>query len=303
MITGFCALQAFLQARIDGEGAEEYVDVHQEFARDEIPFLHNTPTGAPYERSEFEVVEGPLWPDGQMRFKVRLFAQNGQTVVEQFFQMDRVDRGLSYEDQTEGSDGSDMPGTTVNGQAVPVPYSLFDGEVTLYMTYPWRAEYSDDEGSRFNLINFPPFSGTSSRERSAAGPRSGQERLPTGPGSGRRPGTGPEHPIQPRFRSHRSGDGERRRDPGPADGRDDRPEQLRVGCAADGGRGRPLVRAPDTPVRARPPPRVVGTDPGNRVHRSEGELRARGGVGSTNRGLHRVPHPVTATGSTEGEAG
>ena len=152
-------LEPFLQARIEGKGAEEYVDVHQEFARDEIPFLYTTPTGAPYERSEFEVVEGPLWPDGRMRFKVRLFAENSQTVVEQFFQMDRVDRGLWYEDQTEGSDGSDRPGTTVNGQAVPVPYSLFDGEVTLFMTYPWRADYSDDEGSRFNLINFPPFSG------------------------------------------------------------------------------------------------------------------------------------------------
>ena len=145
-------LEAFLQARIDGEGAEEYVDVQQEF-RDEIPFLYATPTGAPYERSEFEVVEGPLWPDGRMRFKVRLFAENGQTVVEQFFQMDHVDRGLWYEETTGGSDGSEGPGTTVNGQVVSVPYSLFDGEVTLSMTYPWHAEYSDDEASRFNLTS------------------------------------------------------------------------------------------------------------------------------------------------------
>jgi hypothetical protein len=145
-------LEAFLQARIDGEGAGEYVDAQAPWG-DEIPFLYATPTGAPYERSEFEVAEGPLWPDGRMRFKVRLFAENGQTVVEQSFQMDRVDRGLWYEDETDGSDGSGGPGTTVNGQDVPVPYSLFDGQVTLSMTYPWHAEFSDDEGSRFNLIS------------------------------------------------------------------------------------------------------------------------------------------------------
>ena len=151
-------LEAFLQARIDGEGAGEYVDAHASwwdeypflYGGDEIPFLYATPTGAPYERSEFEVAEGPLWPDGRMRFRVRLFAENGQTVVEQFFQMDGVDRGLWYEDQSDGSDG---PGTTVNGQNVPVPYSVFDGEVTLSMAYPWHAEFSDDEGSRFNLVS------------------------------------------------------------------------------------------------------------------------------------------------------
>jgi hypothetical protein len=146
-------LEAFLQARNDGEGAGEYVDT-QALGGKTIPFAYATPTGASYERSEFEVVEGPLWPDGRMRFKVRLFAENGQTVVEQFFQMDHVDRGLWYEDQTVGSDGSDGPGTTVNGQVVAVPYSLFDGEVTLHMTYPWRAmplDDPDDESSRFSL--------------------------------------------------------------------------------------------------------------------------------------------------------
>jgi hypothetical protein len=148
-------LEAFLQARIDGEGAGEYVDT-QALGGKKIPFLYATPIGASYERSEFEVVEGPLWPNGRTRFKVRLFAEDGQTVVEQFFQMDHVDRGLWYEDQTGGSDGSDGPGTTVNGQVVPVPYSLFDGEVTLHMTYPWRAmplDDPDDESSRFSLWN------------------------------------------------------------------------------------------------------------------------------------------------------
>jgi hypothetical protein len=148
-------LEAFLQARIDGEGAEGYVDTLA-LDGDEIPFLYATPTGAPYERSEFEVAEGPLWPDGRMRFKVRLFAEDGQTVVEQFFRMDRPEWGLWYEEQTGGPDGSEGPGTTVNGRAVPVPYSVFDGEVTLHMTYPWRAEPLDDpndQGSRFNLLN------------------------------------------------------------------------------------------------------------------------------------------------------
>ena len=80
-----------------------------------------------------------------MRFKVRLFAEGGDTVVEQFFRMEVLALGLWYEDDPES------PGTTVNGQDVPVPNSLFGGDVTFQMVPPWIAEASD-EASRFNLM-------------------------------------------------------------------------------------------------------------------------------------------------------
>jgi hypothetical protein len=82
-------LEEFLQARIEGEGAERHVDVAAESARGEIwwnqpqpgdiPLLYSTTTGAPYERFEFEGVAGPMWPDGEMQLQVRLFAQTRRT--------------------------------------------------------------------------------------------------------------------------------------------------------------------------------------------------------------------------------
>ena len=43
------------------------------------------------------MVQGPVWPNGWMEFKVRLFAE-GETVVEQSFHVDRQDGqlGLVY---------------------------------------------------------------------------------------------------------------------------------------------------------------------------------------------------------------
>jgi hypothetical protein len=143
-------LEAFLQARIDGEGAEAYVDtLALDGDGDAIPFLNATPSMAPYERSEFEVLEGPSWPYGEMRFKVRLFAAGGATVVEQFLRLDRHERGLWYEDETGARyDGSNRPGTTVNGQVVPVQYDFPAGGLTLHLTYPWTGFA---EGSKFYL--------------------------------------------------------------------------------------------------------------------------------------------------------
>lgn len=132
---GRALAEAFMQARIAGEGAEQHVDARA-VTGDDIPFLYATSAGAPYERSELEVVD-VLWPDGRTRVKVRLFAADGKTVVEQFFRLARPELGLWYEDETGGPDGSVGPGTTVNGRVGPVPYSLFGGEVTLDLTYPW----------------------------------------------------------------------------------------------------------------------------------------------------------------------
>ena len=137
-------LEGFLQARIDGAGAEEYVDTSALDA-DGLPFLYAAPNGAPYERAEFDVVESPLWPDGRMRFEVRLFADGGATVVEQVFRMDSPALGLWYDDEP------DLPGTTVNGQDVPVPTSVFGGDVTFQMIPPWVSQGSDDS-SQYNLM-------------------------------------------------------------------------------------------------------------------------------------------------------
>jgi hypothetical protein len=78
-------LDAFLQARIDGHGAERYVDVvSDEGMAQEVPLLYATATGARYTRYEHQVVEGPMWPDALTRVRVRLFGDGG-TAVEQTF--------------------------------------------------------------------------------------------------------------------------------------------------------------------------------------------------------------------------
>jgi hypothetical protein len=126
-------LEDFLQARIDGEGAEELADFpnYDEVERidREIPLLYATSSGAPYQRSEFELVDGPTWPRGGMQFDVRLFAENDETVVEQALSLDRYETGrmqIRYGEQA----------TTENGTAVPEEYSLLDGEVTYRAAAP-----------------------------------------------------------------------------------------------------------------------------------------------------------------------
>jgi len=127
-------LQAFLRARVDGEGAEQYLLTEPGPSADtEVPLLYATTGGEPYQRSEMERLQGPVWPNGWMEYKVRLFAE-GETVVEQYFHVVRHENGelgLLY-----GQASPDAP-TIENGQAVPVPYSLLDGEVTFDAAPPW----------------------------------------------------------------------------------------------------------------------------------------------------------------------
>jgi hypothetical protein len=79
-------LEPFLQARIAGEGAEQHLDLSDDFPQP--GFLYSTSTGAPYEQAEFEVASRQEWPGYGIELTVRMFAEGGQTVVEQPFWMD-----------------------------------------------------------------------------------------------------------------------------------------------------------------------------------------------------------------------
>ena len=133
-------LEPFLQARVDGEGAEEYLPSPEEA---DVPLLYATTSGAPYERFEYELVEGPVWPEGWMGFEVRLFAEGRETVVEQPFFLDRVgvDGRLELDYQSAESFTS-HPWTTENGEAVPLPYEFLDGEVTFDAAPPWEPSWA-----------------------------------------------------------------------------------------------------------------------------------------------------------------
>jgi hypothetical protein len=130
-------LRAFLGAREDGQGAEEYLhpaEADEPASPDEeVPLLYATTGGSPYERSEIKRVQGPEWPTGSFEVQVRLFAEDGTTVEQIFAVVGQEDGrlGLMY-----GSPTEPIP-TTENGQAVPVPYSILDGEVTFAAAPPW----------------------------------------------------------------------------------------------------------------------------------------------------------------------
>jgi len=136
-------LAEFLRARIAGEGADGLVDIgYDPFADQrvdrEIPLLYTTSTGASYERSEFEIVDGPVWPTGRTQARVRLFADDGSTVVEQTLSLERneMDRLRLVYDFVLDADGRPAPATTENGDDVPVEYGFLDGQVTYRTTFP-----------------------------------------------------------------------------------------------------------------------------------------------------------------------
>ena len=159
-------LVEFLAARIAGEGAEGYVDVYDDWpVVREVPLLYATTSGAPYERFEFERVDGPGWPYvGYITFSVRLFADDGATVVEQEI-YSHWDGGRSA--GIEGGLAMERPATTENGQTVPVPYYFFDDEVVAWVPGPWWSDYWGDEQARF--IDFSdPVAGDPVAERECA---------------------------------------------------------------------------------------------------------------------------------------
>ena len=123
-------LNSFIQTRIAGEGAQQYLAVPEA----EVPLLYATTSGAPYERGEFEQMRPIEWPRGSQAFEVRLFG--GDSVVEQlfFFTPEPRPMGLGY---LRGAFGSDLAPTTEDGQPVAQAWNAFDGEVTLQVAHPW----------------------------------------------------------------------------------------------------------------------------------------------------------------------
>ena len=120
-VTG--VVEDVLQARVDGEGAE---DVAQ-FTWADAPLRYFASDGSSYDRFDYQL-HGPLWPWGTFNLTVRLYA--GDTVVSQKFGVEDGGNGrvrLEYEPRS----------TTVNGQGLPEPYDILDGEVAFGVAPPW----------------------------------------------------------------------------------------------------------------------------------------------------------------------
>lgn len=133
-VTAVTALvENFLQARIDGQGAEALVYSTAEAT--DIPLLYTTTTGSRYARYEIELVRGPLWAAGYMDFDIRLFADGGQTVVEQ---------EMRWVYWSPGVPTLWASRTTENGQPVTVRYGFLDGMATAFATYPWERSCGQD---------------------------------------------------------------------------------------------------------------------------------------------------------------
>ena len=74
-------LEAFLSARVAGEGAEAYLTEGYWRPRPTVPLLYATTEGHPYEGFEIVSTEGPRWPAGVYSVTVRLFARGGDDIV------------------------------------------------------------------------------------------------------------------------------------------------------------------------------------------------------------------------------
>ena len=282
-------LEGFLDARVDGAGAGDYVHPYEEEGPpppdQEVPLLYATTGGTPYERYEIERVQGPVWPTGWSEFEVRLFAEDG-TVVEQSFVVVRQDGRLGV---VYGSQSGPRIPTTENGQAVPVPYSLLDGEVTFAAAPPWSPTSLDRTSTtlggvgRGAAVQFTRFTIT-------ADPRTGMgcEAGPPAADAGalvRSIRSNPDLEATAPVAVSVGGIDALRMDvlaPG-------RPE---VGdLRAHGPRATPAHarRGADARVSARPSRRDVGADPGRRDQRSPLAVRACGEGGDDRPGLLRVP--------------
>ena len=133
-------LTGFVEARVAGEGAEQYLnDEYGLTLGDDIPLLYATTSGINYNSWAFDQVIGYEWPYGLTAFKVRMYA--GDRVVEQliFWSAEDSPQELAY---VPDGFGTDIAPTTEDGQPVARPYSAFDGEVTLHVAHPWVFRYA-----------------------------------------------------------------------------------------------------------------------------------------------------------------
>ena len=128
-------VEQFLAARISGQDAEGYVSVQETDADVGVPLLYATTSGASYDRYEFERVGRPRWPDGNVTFSARLFADDG-TVVEQ-------------EIDWWGALWLDPMSTTENGQPIALQRASGDGEVTASVPSTWDAFWPGRAGGDF----------------------------------------------------------------------------------------------------------------------------------------------------------
>jgi hypothetical protein len=148
-------LQAFLGARVDGEGAEQYVHRHRDGWDDvEVPILYATTGGSPYERYEIDRLQGPVWPSGWIEFRIHLFAEDGTEVEQSFIAVREEDGrlGLMYGLPVD----SDFFPTTEDGQPpAEAPYSLLDGEVTFAVAAPpWEEPWDGGAGDLSTFMLF-----------------------------------------------------------------------------------------------------------------------------------------------------
>ena len=107
------SLEAFLSARVAGEGAERYLTEGYYWPRPRVPLLYATTEGHRYERFEILKIEEPRWPAGVCAVTVRLFARGGGVIVEE---------DLAVWPGSEGQltmDTWGRGGTTENGEEVP----------------------------------------------------------------------------------------------------------------------------------------------------------------------------------------
>ena len=141
-------LEEWLAARIAGQGAEGKVDTEDDRGDgrcnrglaamcriDEVPLLYATTSGARYERYEIDRVAGPRWPRAEMEFTIRLFADDGATVVEQpiVWIAGRTSDGRHGDPRLL----SLVTAMTEDGQPVTVPFTFLDGELTASAARPW----------------------------------------------------------------------------------------------------------------------------------------------------------------------
>jgi hypothetical protein len=120
-------VHGFLEARVAGSGAEEYLDTTAS-----VPLLYSTIEGASYDRAEIASLEwGPLWPDGSSRVIVNLFA--GDSRVAQPFVVWPGDIGLRLEYL--------VGDTTQDGLPAPDRFGILGGRVTFDVASPWHSPW------------------------------------------------------------------------------------------------------------------------------------------------------------------